>query len=157
MFLNLVKNIKSYWFLKSMKLKIKRLTDSAIIPSYAHEGDAGLDLYSNMACSLEQGQRMLIKTGISVKIPKGYVGLVWPRSGLSVTKGVDILAGVIDSSYRGEIGIVLLNTGYDDVMISKGDRIAQLLIQPIEIVTPQEVEELEESERGVRGFGSTGS
>lgn len=140
-----------------MELEIKKLEDSAILPSYSHKGDAGLDLYSNMAFSLEQGQRMLVKTGISIKIPEGYVGLVWPRSGLSIKKGVDVLAGVIDSGYRGEVGIVLLNTGYDDVVISKGDRIAQLLIQPIEIVNIKEVEELDSSERGVSGFGSTGS
>ena len=139
-----------------MKLKVKKLTDSAILPSYSHEGDAGLDLYSDMDCSLEHGQRMIIKTGISVEIPKGFVGLVWPRSGLSVKKGIDVLAGVCDSGYRGEYRVVLLNTGYDDFVIHKGDRLAQLLIQPIERVSIEEVSELENSERDICGFGSTG-
>ena len=139
-----------------MKLKIKKLTDSAILPSYSHEGDAGLDLYSDMSCSLERGQRMIIKTGISLEVADGFVGLIWPRSGLSIKKGIDVLAGVLDSGYRGELGVVLLNTGYDDFVISKGDRIAQLLIQPIERAPIEEVSELNDSERDVGGFGSTG-
>ena len=139
-----------------MKLKIKRLTNSAILPSYSHDGDAGLDLYSDMDCSLEQGQRMAISTGISIEIPAGFVGLVWPRSGLSIKNGIDVLAGVGDSGYRGEYKVVLLNTGYDDFVIKKGDRIAQLLIQPIERAEVEEVEELSGSQRGEGGFGSTG-
>jgi dUTP pyrophosphatase len=99
---------------------------------------------------------MLIKTGIAIEIPKGFVGLVWPRSGLAIKKGVSVLAGVIDSSYRGEIGVVLLNTNYDDLIIKKGDKIAQLLIQPIETVNIEEVKELSDTERAENGFGSSG-
>lgn len=99
---------------------------------------------------------MLISTGVSFAIPKGYVGLIWPRSGLALKKGVDVLAGVIDSGYRGEIGVVLLNTGYDDVVIREGEKVAQILIQPVESVGILEVESLDESVRGEKNFGSSG-
>ena len=137
-------------------LRVKKLRENAVLPCYAHEGDAGLDLFSCINCSLESGQRMLIPTGVSFMIPKGYVGLIWPRSGLSFKKGVDVLAGVIDSGYRGEIGVVLLNTGYDDVVIKEGDKVAQILIQPVESVDVLEVDFLDESVRGEKNFGSTG-
>jgi len=135
---------------------VKRVRDNAIVPSYAHPGDAGMDLHSCIDCCLESGQRMLIPTGLSIHVPKGFVGLIWPRSGLSYRKGVDVLAGVMDEGFRGEMGVVLLNTGYDDVVIKKGDRIAQLLIQPIEYVEIEEVNDLEDSSRSGGGFGSTG-
>ena len=136
-------------------LKIKKVRENAVLLKYAKEGDAGLDLSSCINCSLEQGQRMLIPTGISCEVPEGYVGLIWPRSGLAFKKGVDILAGVIDSGFRGEIKVVLLNTGYDDLVIKEGDRIAQFLIQPITTVNVVEVEKLDESERSNGCFGST--
>ena len=139
-----------------VKFKVKKVRDEAVLPTYAHSGDAGMDLYSCADCCLEQGQRMLIPTGLSIHVPKGFVGLIWPRSGLAYKKGVDILAGVMDEGFRGEMGVVLLNTGYDDLVIKKGERIAQLLIQPIEICEVEEVDDLEESSRGERGFGSTG-
>ena len=139
-----------------VELKVKKLRENAIIPCYAHKGDAGLDLFSCIDCSLEQGQRMLIPTGVSFEIPENHVGLIWPRSGLSLKKGVDVLAGVIDSGYRGEIGVVLLNTGYDDVVINKGDKVAQILIQPVVGVNVIEAEFLEETTRNEKNFGSTG-
>ena len=140
-----------------MKLKIKKVNKDAMIPSYSHDGDAGLDLFSCMDCVLEQGQRMLIPAGISMEIPEGYVGLIWPRSGLSFKKGTDVLAGVIDSGYRGEVGVILLNTGYDDLVIKKGERIAHILIQPIETVIIEEIDLHTKSSRAEEGFGSTGS
>ncbi len=139
-----------------VKLKVKKLIENAKLPYYELENSAGLELSSTQHACLEQGQRMLIKTGIAVEIPEGHVGLIWPRSGLSVKKGTDILAGVIDSSYRGEINVVLLNTGYDDLVIKPGERIAQLLIQPIVNAEIEEVEELSKTTRGENGFGSTG-
>jgi dUTP pyrophosphatase len=139
-----------------LTLKIKKLRENSILPRYAHEGDAGLDLFSCINCSLEQGQRMLIPTGFSCEIPKGYVGLIWPRSGLSLKKGISVLGGVIDSGYRGEICVILINTGYDDVVITQGDKIAQMLIQPITNANVVEVEELDESLRGDNSFGSSG-
>ncbi len=139
-----------------VKIRVKKLNPEAKVPYYELENSAGLELSSTNHVCLEQGQRMLIKTGVAIEIPEGYVGLVWPRSGLSVKKGTDILAGVIDSSYRGEIGVVLLNTGYDDLVIQPGERVAQLLIQPIVNAEVEEVEELSDSVRGENGFGSTG-
>lgn len=139
-----------------VKLKVKRINSEAKVPHYELANSAGLELSSTHHACLEQGQRMLIKTGIAIEIPEGYVGLIWPRSGLSIKKGTDILAGVIDSNYRGEIGIVLLNTGYDDLIVKPGERIAQLLIQPIVNVEVEEVEILTDSIRGNKGFGSTG-
>jgi dUTP pyrophosphatase len=138
-----------------VKIKVKKLHPDAKIPHYEYQNSAGLELTSIQHACLEQGQRMLIKTGLAIEVPDGYVSLIWPRSGLSVKKGTDILAGVIDSGYRGEYGVVLLNTGYDDLVIKPGDRIAQLLIQPIVNVDIEEVSELSESTRGENGFGST--
>lgn len=139
-----------------VKFKVKKVREDAIIPEYAHPGDAGMDLFSCINCNLEQGQRMLIPTGLSVHVPSGYVGLIWPRSGLAHKRGVDVLAGVMDEGFRGEMGVVLLNTGYDDLIIKKGEKIAQLLIQPIEICEIEEVDNLEDSSRGEGCFGSTG-
>ena len=140
-----------------MKLNIQKTRNDAVIPKYAKKGDAGFDLCSCIDCNLEQGQRMLIPTGIAMEIPSGHVGLIWPRSGLSFKKGTDVLAGVIDETFRGEVGVVLLNTGYDDLIIKKGERIAQMLIQPIINCEITEVESLEDSVRGKNCFGSTDS
>ena len=138
-----------------VELRIKKVRENAIIPSYSYPGDAGLDLHSCISCSLEQGQRMMIPTGISVAIPKGHAMLIWPRSGLSAKKGVDVLAGVIDEGYRGELTVVLLNTGYDDVVINEGDRIAQGVIQPVVQPDIIEVDALDRTSRGEHNFGST--
>ncbi len=139
-----------------VKIKIKKLRDDAIIPKYAHDGDAGMDLYSCVDRSLEQGQRMVISTGIGLDFPNGYVALIMGRSGLAIKNGIAVLGGVVDCTYRGDVGVVLLNNGYDDVVIKKGDRIAQLLIQPVVNAEIQEVESLSESIRGNNGFGSSG-
>jgi dUTP pyrophosphatase len=141
-----------------MKIEVVRLSEDARLPEYSHSGDAGMDLFSVGHGCMEQGQRMLIKTGVSMAIPEGYVGLIWPRSGLALKKGVDVLAGVIDSGYRGEVGVVLLNTGYDDLMIKPGEKIAQIVIQPVVRADVVDVVDfgLSDSRRGVGGFGSTG-
>lgn len=139
-----------------MKLKIKRLRDDAKLPSYAHEGDAGLDVYSCEELVIPSGERRLIKTGISMAFDKGCVALVWDRSGLAVKHGMKTMAGVIDSGYRGEVGIVLLNTTSEDFKIHKHDRIAQILLQPVMRVETEEVTSLDETSRNVGGFGSTG-
>jgi len=137
-------------------LKIKKLHPDAIIPSYAHEGDAGLDIYSLNDYLIEPGKREIISTGISCEFPLGYVALVWPKSGLSAKKGIDVLAGVIDAHYRGEYKIVLLNTSDEVFEIKKGDKVAQVLIQKVERVDVEEVGELKNSVRGEGGFGSSG-
>lgn len=139
-----------------MKLKIQKLHEGATLPKVAHATDAGVDLYACEDYDLAPGERRLFKTGIAMAIPQGYVGLIWPRSGLSYKKGSDILGGVIDSGYRGDIGIILLNTGSEIIDVKKGDRIAQMLFQEITLPEIQEVTSLEESDRGEGGFGSTG-
>ncbi len=126
------------------------------VPKIAKEGDAGADLRASEETIVPAKGRCLVPTGISISIPKGYVGLVWPRSGLAVKHGLDSGAGVIDSGYRGEIRVLLFNHSDVDFKVAKGDRIAQILIQ--KVVTPQfiQVETLDETERGAGGFGSTG-
>lgn len=138
-----------------MKLKIKRIHANAKLPSYGHLGDAGLDLFSATDVVLEKGQVLDVPTGIKVAIPEGYVGLVWDKSGLSL-RGVHRLAGVIDSGYRGEVKVVLVNMSDEPFVISKGMKIAQLLIQPVTTVKVVEVEDLGGTPRGEGGFGSTG-
>lgn len=138
-------------------IDIKRLDHEAVVPEQAKASDAGYDLCANGGYQLEAGERAVIGTGIAVAIPEGYVGYVKPRSGLAVRCGIDVLAGVIDSGYRGEIGVVLLNTDMDNSFtVAPGDRIAQLVIQPVMDVQWTEVTELPDSERAMGGFGSTG-
>jgi len=136
-------------------VKVQKVSDVSL-PSYAHEGDAGLDIYSAEDCVLGIGETRAVKTGIKMAIPHGYVGLVWDRSGLAVRNSLHTLAGVIDSGYRGEISIVMNNLGKADINISKNMRIAQLLIQPVERVKIIESDSLDETKRGHGGFGSTG-
>lgn len=139
-----------------VKVKIKRLRDDIILPHYVHEEDAGMDLYSTMNICLEQNQRILVPLGFSMEFSKGYVALIKGKSGLALNKGLAILGGVIDSNYRGEYAVIILNTGYDDLVIKKNQKIAQLLIQPVERAEIEEVNELSNTVRGNGGFGSTG-
>ena len=140
-----------------MIIQIKKLADDATIPTKSNISDAGWDLYSSgMATIVYSGERKLISTDISIAIPDGYCGLIWPRSGLSVNSGIDILAGVIDSGYRGEVKVCMLNTSDTLVHIHPGDRIAQLIIQKVEDVSFTEVKNLDDTSRGDGGFGSTG-
>jgi len=136
-------------------IKIKKLNPEAIIPSYAHEGDAGLDLFSCEDLIIYPGERKLVPTGLSIELPEGYVALIWDKSGIA-SKGIHRLAGVGDSGYRGEYKIILLNTTKEIYEIKKGDKIAQLLIQPIMTAEIEVVNELSETTRGEGGFGSTG-
>jgi len=138
-----------------VELKVKKIHKDAKLPLYSRKGDAGLDLFSVVDCVLEAGEVKPIQTGIKVAIPHGYVGLVWDKSGISL-QGVHRLAGVVDSGYRGEIQVVLVNLGKEPFVINKGMKIAQMLIQPIEEVKVVESEELDDTSRGENGFGSTG-
>lgn len=138
-----------------MVIKVKKIHKDAKIPLYGHKGDAGLDIFSVIDTLLEAKEVKPIPTGIQIAIPEGYVGLIWDKSGISL-KGVHRLAGVIDSGYRGEIQVVLVNMGEKPYTIEKGVKIAQLLIQPVKEVEIEEVSELEETSRGKNGFGSTG-
>lgn len=137
------------------QLKVKRLTETAAIPTRGSEQAAGLDLYADASFVVKAGTHAIIPTGIAVAIPDGCCGQVWPRSGVSVRYGVDVLAGVIDSDYTGEIKVVL-QAGAHDFEINQGDRIAQLLIVPVSMLQCVEVDRLDETARGACGFGSTG-
>lgn len=142
-----------------MELPIARLNPDAVLPSRAHEGDAGLDLYACEAAHIGPGERWSVGTGIAVEVPDGHAGLVLPRSGLAKKHGIALVnsPGLIDSGYRGEIRVLLLNTDPAETFrVAAGDRIAQLVIAPIALAEPVEVPSLAESARGVGGFGSSG-
>jgi dUTP pyrophosphatase len=142
-----------------VELACTRLTDSARLPSRAHECDAGLDLYASEAATLGPGERASVGTGVAVEIPPGYAGLVLPRSGLAARHGIALVnaPGLIDSGYRGEVRVLLLNTDRrEEFSIEPGDRIAQLLVTPFAQVAPTEYAALSESARGNGGFGSSG-
>lgn len=139
-----------------MKIKIKKLKPEAMLPSYAHDGDAGMDIYSCEDILIKAGERAVVSSGIAIEFPKNYVVLVWDKGGLAAKNGIKTMAGVGDSGYRGEYKIVLLNTSKKDYQIRKGDKICQILIQPVEKAEIDEVSELSSTERGKNGFGSTG-
>lgn len=140
-------------------LRAKRLDPRAVLPGRAHPSDAGLDLHALESCTLAPGERALIPTGIAVEIPDGHAGLVVPRSGLAVEHGIALVnaPGLIDSGYRGELRVLLLNTDRDQACeLYAGERIAQLVIIAIETPRIVEATVLSESERGTGGFGSSG-
>ena len=140
------------------ELKIKRLHESAVVPTKGSAEAAGLDLYSLQDATIGPGETCMISSGISVEIPKGYFGGVYPRSGLSCKSGIRLAnsVGVIDSDYRGAIGLPLHYDSDEDYFVKKGDRVAQLVIQPYLNCVPVEVPELTNTARGNDGFGSTG-
>ena len=135
----------------------KLLTESAQMPFKSHRTDAGFDLFADETSWIFAKQRTTIKTGISFEMPNNMAGLIWTRSGLSVKKGIDVLAGVVDSGYRGEIMVCLYNTSDEDVEINRGDRIAQIIFQEVPVISLLLRDELETSQRGSNGFGSTGT
>ncbi len=128
------------------------------MPTHSHEGDAGVDLYTSIDFKLQSGERRLVPAGIAVAVPQGYVGLVCPRSGMAVKHGITVVngPGVVDSGYRGELKVALINQGAEPVSFERGDRIAQLLVVPVAVQELTEVAELPTSDRGDGGFGSTG-
>lgn len=142
-----------------MRLRVQRLDERATLPTRAYAGDAGLDLYALEPAVLEPGARASIGTGIAVEIPEGLAGLVLPRSGLASRHGIALVnaPGLIDSGYRGEVRVLLLNTDLDaSYELAAGDRIAQLLLVRHESPPVIEVDELTASDRGEGGFGSSG-
>jgi dUTP pyrophosphatase len=156
-----------------MKIQFKKLNPSAQVPVRAYETDAGYDLFASKFCEINPMERAIVQTDISVAIPKGYYGRVAPRSGLAVKNGIDVMAGVIDSSYRGPLGVVLINLNFrkspsevndfesifgdkNKFTVNIGDRIAQLIIEKCHDADFEEVSEFEETERSEGGFGSTG-
>lgn len=143
----------------TISVKIKMLDPDLPVPSYAHPSDAGADLHASEAAVLQPGERALIRTGLSIALPHGYVGLVHPRSGLAAKYGITVVnaPGTVDAGYRGEIMVTLLNTDRTNVFeVNRGDRIAQLVIQKVELARFEQVESLDDTARGTGGFGSTG-
>ncbi|OHA79708.1 MAG: deoxyuridine 5'-triphosphate nucleotidohydrolase [Candidatus Yonathbacteria bacterium RIFCSPHIGHO2_01_FULL_44_41] len=128
----------------------------AKLPTYAHNGDAGFDLYAIESVTIRVSERVLVSTGISMEIPDGYVGLIWDKSGLSMNHGLKNLGGVVDAGYRGEIKAGMVNLSAEDYTITVGHKVAQMLIQKVEHAEITEVAELSDSTRGKGGFGSTG-
>lgn len=141
------------------RLAIRRLRADAVLPARAYAGDAGLDLAACERVELLPGERAVVPTGLAVAIPEGHAGFVLRRSGLAANHGVTVLnaPGLVDSGYRGEIWVILLNTDrHETFVVEEGMRIAQLVVLPITSIEPVEVEELPGSERGERGHGSSG-
>jgi dUTP pyrophosphatase len=130
--------------------------DGGCLPEYSTPGAAGADLRASRALEIPPGERAAVPTGLRLQIPRDHVGLVWPRSGLAVRHGIDTLAGVIDSDYRGEVRVILVNHGEEPFRVAAGDRVAQLLLQRTERGVFAAVPRLEDTKRGGGGFGSTG-
>ena len=142
-----------------INLQVKRLDPQIPLPTYAHPGDAGLDLRCAEEFEIKPGERTLVATGIAVAIPDGYAGFVQPRSGLAAKKGLGIInsPGLIDSGYRGEVKVILINLDpFESIRVERGERIAQLVILAVPTVDVSEVDDLPEAERGEGGFGSSG-
>jgi dUTP pyrophosphatase len=142
-----------------VELPIVKLKEEATLPTRAHDGDAGLDLYACEAGHIGPGERWSIGTGIAVEVPEGHAGLVLPRSGLAREHGISLVnaPGLIDAGYRGEISVLLLNTDPAETFrVAPGDRIAQLVIAPVALAEPVEAAALADSTRGEGGFGSSG-
>jgi dUTP pyrophosphatase len=141
-----------------MQVNVRRLDPEVSLPGPAHPGDAGLDLTARDSVVVDPGERAVVATGIALAIPPGYAGLVLPRSGHARRHGIALVnsPGLIDSGYRGEIQVLLINHGKEPVRFERGDRIAQLVIVAVPLVSWEEVDQLNESRRGAEGFGSTG-
>lgn len=140
-----------------MELRIQKLHPQATIPAYVHEGDAGLDLCASSAVSIAPGVREQVSTGLAVAIPEGYVGLIWDKSGVSHKGGIKTLGGVVDAGYRGEVLVGIYNTSDAPYVFNVGDKVAQMLIQPVVRPAVTVVQELDTTTRGKGGFGSTGT
>lgn len=139
-----------------MQIKFKKLNENAVAPQYAHSFDAGMDLYCLENISVAPNERVQISTGIAMEIPEGFVGLIWDKSGLSHKSGLKTVGGVVDSEYRGEIKVGMINLSDETYHFEVGHKIAQMLIQKVEQVDLLESDSLSETTRGEGGFGSTG-
>ncbi len=139
-----------------MQLKVKKLSREAKLPQYVKPGDAGMDLFALEETILAPGQFVGVATGIAMEIPEGYVGLIWDKSGLSIKHGLKTLGGVVDAGFRGEVKVGIINLGSEEYKIEKGHKVAQMLIQKVEHMEIEESESLSETDRGEKGFGSSG-
>jgi dUTP pyrophosphatase len=142
-----------------MRIPLKQLDPDLPVPGHAHPGDGGVDLHAREDATLQPGERVIVPTGVAVAVPEGHAGLVTPRSGLAARSGISVVngPGLLDSGYRGEIKVILINLGQEAVEIARGDRIAQLVVVPVATQEFEVVDELPESSRGAGGFGSTGA
>lgn len=140
------------------KIKVKKIHPNARLPEYAHQGDAGMDLFSVEDVILPPRHRRAVATGLQVEVPEGYEMQIRPKSGLAITRGITVLntPGTVDAGYRGEIKIIMINLSNEDYHVEKGDKIAQAVINKFETVKIEESKTLSESDRGEKGFGSTG-
>ncbi|MCK4592250.1 dUTP diphosphatase [Candidatus Parcubacteria bacterium] len=140
------------------KIKIQKISEEVKIPNYAYQGDAGIDLYSaENDYVLRPNEHRKFATGIKIEIPEGHAGLIWDKSGLALKHCIKIMGGVIDSTYRGEIAVILINLGKKDYRVEKNAKIAQMLFQKVEKAEIEEVENLSDTQRGEGGFGSSGT
>ena len=142
-----------------VEVPLRRMSEHAVLPAYAHPGDAGADLCTTVDVHLRPGERALVPTGVAMALPEGYVALIHPRSGLAARCGLSIVntPGTVDAGYRGEIKVLLINLDpRDDIVLSRGDRMAQVVVQQVEQARFVEVDRLPESSRGAGGYGSTG-
>lgn len=141
-----------------MTVRFKRIHPDAALPSYAHEGDAGMDVRSVEDATIPAGGRLLVHTGLVMALPPGYEAQVRPRSGLALKHGVTVLntPGTVDAGYRGEVGVILANFGDAPFEVRKGDKVAQLVIAPVTRALVEETDSVDDTERGAGGFGSTG-
>lgn len=137
-------------------LPIKKLYEDSKVPTFAHPGDAGMDLYAHETITIPAGQKAIVPTGVAMAIPEGYVGLIWDKSGVAIKGGVKVLGGVIDAGYRGEVMVGMINLTDADYVFEVGHKVAQMIIQ--ERVQPEItlVDDLDATSRGEGGFGSTG-
>jgi len=140
-----------------VEVKIKKLKENAVVPSYGREGDAAMDLFSCEDYVVPAGKRQLVSTGIAMALPEGYWSSIRGKSGLAYKKGISILGGVIEHTYRGEYGVIVLNTGDEDFVIRAGDAVAQVVIAPVAKARVEVVEDLDETVRGEGAFGGLGS
>lgn len=142
-----------------LNVQITKCKENAIIPKYAKDGDAGVDLRSTEKYVLKPGERTLVSTGLKIAVPEGYEAQIRPRSGLAIKNGISLVntPGTIDAGYRGEIGVIVINHGQEEFVIEEGMRICQMVINKFEHVTFEEVTELDKTERGEGGFGHSGT
>ena len=142
----------------TIDVQIQKLYEDAIVPKYAHEGDAGVDLYSHIDHFLKPGERIIVPTGLKMAIPEGYEGQVRPKSGLAIKHGITVLntPGTVDAPYRGEVGVIIINHSKEEYPIKKGEKIAQMVFAKVEYATFKVVDFLDQTSRSDGGFGSTG-
>jgi len=145
-----------FLLMKNLTIQVQKLHKEAKIPKFAHSDDAGMDLYVTEEIIIASGEYAAVSTGIAMAIPEGYAGLIWDKSGLAIKKGLKVLGGVIDAGYRGEIKVGITNLGKEAHTFGVGDKAAQMLLQKVAQASFEEVESLDETERGDGGFGSTG-